>query len=62
MIVRELPDGRLQVPARAADPASGIKGDGAIVIGPQHPDYTAWRAWLRQHPEQLLPREAEPQP
>lgn len=40
-----LPNGNLQVPARAEGPG-GIIGDGLIEIGPTHPDYATWDEYL----------------
>lgn len=38
---------RLRVPARAEGP-NGEIGDGMVEIGPDHPDYLAWDAWIRR--------------
>ncbi|GLY78572.1 hypothetical protein [Actinoallomurus iriomotensis] len=40
------PDGTLTVPMRAE--TGGIIGDALVTIGPDHPDYEAWDAWLRR--------------
>jgi hypothetical protein len=50
MRVEKLPNGNLIVPCRAEGPG-GIIGDGVEEIGPDHPDYESWIAWLRR--EQL---------
>lgn len=40
-----LPDGRLLVPMRAEGPG-GVVGDGLVAIGPDHPDFRTWSAYL----------------
>ncbi len=45
MTARRLPDGRLEVPARA-ETEDGLIGDGMQTISPDHPDYAAWDHWL----------------
>jgi hypothetical protein len=45
------PDGRLTIPCRAADPETGLAGDGVTTIGPDHPDYDRWRAYMAHHPD-----------
>lgn len=42
------PDGTITVPMRAEGP-DGLIGDGMVDIGPDHPDFAAWDAWLKQH-------------
>lgn len=42
-----LPDGSLRVPMRAEGPG-GIIGDGVRVIGPDHPAWSEWDAYLRR--------------
>lgn len=52
MNVTQLPDGRLRVPARAEDPETGTVGDGLVTIGPEHPDYAKYIAWLKRQQKQ----------
>lgn len=40
-----LPDGRLRVPMRAEGP-DGMVGDGVVTIGPDHPWFAGWDAYL----------------
>jgi hypothetical protein len=42
----KLANGRLLIPVRAEDPETGAVGDGLVEIGPDHPEYSAWRADL----------------
>lgn len=43
---QRLPSGHLLVQMRAE--GEGIIGDALIEIGPEHPDYAKWDAWLRE--------------
>lgn len=45
MEAQRLADGRLRVPMRAEGP-NGEIGDGMAEIGPDHPQYEQWAAWL----------------
>ncbi len=48
------PDGTLTVPTRAEGPG-GLIGDGMTTIGPNHPDYAAWDAWLKRWEQEERP-------
>ena len=45
---KKLANGNLLVPMTAE--ADGIIGDGAAEIGPDHPMYDEWLAWLEKPP------------
>jgi len=52
MNVKRLPNGKLCVPVRVefTDPKTGhtILGDATEDVGPGHPDYHKWVAWLNR--------------
>ena len=41
-VPRRLAPDRLLVPMSAVSEDAGVVGDGAVEIGPEHPDYQAW--------------------
>lgn len=43
---RRLPDGRLEIPARAE--SDGVIGDGLLVIGPDDARFKIWDDYLRR--------------
>ncbi len=64
MPVEKLPNGNLLVPRRAEGPG-GIIGDGVEEIGPDHPAYEGWIAWIRRGEEideELRARRAKAKP
>jgi hypothetical protein len=63
MNVKRLPNGNLLVPMRAEGP-NGIIGDGAVEIGPDHPSYASWEAWLQrvEQEENEVAEDAKPKP
>lgn len=44
---RRLPDGRIEIPARA-ESEDGIIGDGILAIGPDDERYGVWDDYLRR--------------
>jgi hypothetical protein len=44
--VKVLPNGNLLVPMRAE--GDGWIGDGLVEIGPDHPDFQRWKAFLER--------------
>jgi hypothetical protein len=47
-VPRRLAPDRLLVPMRA-ESDDGVIGDGAVEIGPDHPQYESWAAYLERY-------------